>query len=132
MQNLATAFEAANPNVTVSLVSQPGDNYFALLKAAAISKTGPDLAVQWTGLFTLQNKSYLQNLKGLIPDARPGARIDPDALVDEQLRRQRPVRDRSRISSTWASTTREEAFSKAGGVDVPATWNDLFAACTRS
>src|SRR5438128_7509824 len=79
LTNLVTAFEAANPNIKVDVVSQPADNYFALLKAAAISKTGPDLAVMWTGLFTLQYKSFLQNLKGKIPDADL-ARIDPAAL----------------------------------------------------
>jgi len=58
------------------LVSQPGDNYFALLQAAAVSKNGPDLALMWTGLFALKYKSYLTNLKGLVSDdalAREGS-----------------------------------------------------------
>ena len=45
LQNLAKAFEKIHKNVTVNVVSQPADNYFALLQAAAVSKTGPDLAV---------------------------------------------------------------------------------------
>ena len=32
---LAKAYMAANPNVTIQLVAQPADNYFALLKTAA-------------------------------------------------------------------------------------------------
>ena len=40
---LTDAYTAAHPNVTFNLVSQPGDNYFSLLQAAAVSKTGPDL-----------------------------------------------------------------------------------------
>ena len=67
LKNLATAFHKLHPNITVKVVSQNGDNYFALLQAEAISKNGPDLAVMWTGLFTLQYKSFLQNLKGEIP-----------------------------------------------------------------
>src|SRR5262249_20695848 len=68
-KNLVTAYEKLHPNVTIKIVSQPADNSFALLKAAAISHTGPDIAVQWTGLFTLQDTSYLEPLNGLIPQA---------------------------------------------------------------
>ena len=57
---LIEAFEAKNPGVTIKVVSQPADNYFDLLQAAAISKTGPDLATQWTGLFDLKYKDYLR------------------------------------------------------------------------
>ena len=34
-KNLVTAYEKLHPNVTIKIVSQPADNYFALLKAAA-------------------------------------------------------------------------------------------------
>src|ERR1700733_641608 len=68
-KNLVAAYEKKNPNVTIKVVSEPADNYFSLLQASAISKTGPDIAVMWTGLFTLQDKSYLTSLKGLIPSA---------------------------------------------------------------
>jgi ABC-type glycerol-3-phosphate transport system substrate-binding protein len=79
LKNMAAAFHKLHPNVTVNVVSQPADNYFALLQAAAVSKTGPDLAVMWTGLFTLQYKEFLTNLQGKVP-ASALARIDPDAL----------------------------------------------------
>ena len=58
-KNLVTAFEKANPGITIKMVSQPADNYFALLQAASISHTGPDLAVQWTGLFDLKYEKFL-------------------------------------------------------------------------
>src|SRR5580693_6061955 len=67
LQNLAKAFHKLHPNIKVDVVSQPATNYFAQLQAAAISKTGPDLAVMWTGLFTLQYKDFLLNLKGKVP-----------------------------------------------------------------
>ena len=79
LQNLAKAFHKLHPNITVDVVSQPASNYFALLQAKAISRNGPDLAVMWTGLFTLQYKGFLQNLKGLVP-ASALANVDPDAL----------------------------------------------------
>ena len=50
---LTDAYTVLHPNVTFNLVSQPADYYFALLQAAAFSKSGPDLALMWTGLFVL-------------------------------------------------------------------------------
>jgi raffinose/stachyose/melibiose transport system substrate-binding protein len=132
LQNLVDAFQTANPNITVNVVSQPGDNYFALLKAAAISKTGPDLAVQWTGLFTLENKSYLQNLKGLIPDADL-ARIDPDALkwTSDNFDASNGPYVIPLENQFYIGFYNKEAFSKAGVSTFPATWSELFAACTK-
>src|SRR5450759_5748881 len=69
LQNLAKAFEKLHPNITVNVVSQDASNYFAQLQAAAISRNGPDLAVMWTGIFTLPYSSYLVNLKGKVPAA---------------------------------------------------------------
>src|SRR5437773_299382 len=122
LQNLVDAFHTANPNVTVNVVSQPGDNYFALLKAAAISKTGPDLAVQWTGLFTLENKSYLQNLKGLIPEADL-ARIDPDALkwTSDNFDASNGPYVIPLENQFYIGFYNKEAFSKAGVSTFPTT-----------
>ena len=64
---LIKGFEAKNPGITVKSISQPADQYFDLLQAAAISKTGPDLATQWTGLFDLKYADYLQPLNDLVP-----------------------------------------------------------------
>jgi raffinose/stachyose/melibiose transport system substrate-binding protein len=64
---LVKAYMAANPNVTINVVSQPADNYFALLKAAAVAQSGPDLMTMWTGLFALQNQTYLEPLDSYIP-----------------------------------------------------------------
>ena len=38
-----------------------------LLKAAAISSSGPDIMTMWTGLFALQNQGYLEPLNSYIP-----------------------------------------------------------------
>src|SRR6202795_3311310 len=68
-KSLVAAFEKANPNIKIKMVSQPADNYFALLQAASISHTGPDLAVQWTGLFDLKYQKFLLNLKPYLSSA---------------------------------------------------------------
>ena len=125
---LTTAYTKANPSVTFELVDQPGDNYFALLQSAAISKKGPDLALMWTGLFALQYKSYLQNLKGKVSDAalaREGSLSWSSPNFDEKNGPYVMPLDRQ----FYIGFYNKEAFKKAGVATVPATWNELYAAC---
>jgi len=127
---LIKAFEAKNPGVTVKAVSQPADQYFDLLQAAAISKTGPDLATQWTGLFDLKYKDYLQPLNDLVPmdelkkmkgidfaslnfNADDGVLVVP---LDLQF---------------YNGFYNKELFDKAGIATFPTTWDELFAACDK-
>jgi raffinose/stachyose/melibiose transport system substrate-binding protein len=127
---LIKAFEAKNPGVTVKAVSQPADQYFDLLQAAAISKTGPDIATQWTGLFDLKYKDYLQPLNKLVPmdelkkmkgidfaslnfNADDGVLVVP---LDLQF---------------YNGFYNKELFDKAGISSFPTTWDELFSACDK-
>jgi raffinose/stachyose/melibiose transport system substrate-binding protein len=132
LKNLAKAFEKLHKNVTVNVVSQPADNYFALLQAAAVSKTGPDLAVMWTGLFTLQYKEFLTNLKGKIP-AADLARIDPDALkwTSDHFDAANGPYVIPLENQFYIGFYNKAAFSKAGVTSVPTDWTQLFAACQK-
>jgi raffinose/stachyose/melibiose transport system substrate-binding protein len=132
LKNLAKAFEQLHKNVTVNVVSQPADNYFALLQAAAVSKTGPDLAVMWTGLFTLQYKEFLTNLKGKIP-AADLARIDPDALkwTSNEFNPANGPYVIPLENQFYIGFYNKAAFSKAGVTSVPTDWSQLFAACQK-
>ena len=132
LQNLAKAFHKAHPNITVNVVSQPATNYFAQLQAAAISKTGPDLAVMWTGLFTLQYKSFLANLKGKVP-AADLARIDPDALkwTSNGFDAANGPYVIPLENQFYIGFYNKQAFQKAGVASVPTDWSQLFAACKK-
>ncbi len=132
LQNLAKAFHKLHPNVTVNVVSQPATNYFAQLQAAAISKTGPDLAVMWTGLFTLQYKSFLANLKGKVP-AADLARIDPDALkwTSSGFDAANGPYVIPLENQFYIGFYNKSAFQKAGVSAVPTDWTQLFAACKK-
>jgi raffinose/stachyose/melibiose transport system substrate-binding protein len=132
LKNLATAFEKAHKNVTVNVVSQPADNYFALLQAAAVSKTGPDLAVMWTGLFTLQYKDFLANLQGKIPSADL-ARIDPNALkwTSDHFDAANGPYVIPLENQFYIGFYNKAAFAKAGVSSVPTDWSQLFAACQK-
>jgi ABC-type glycerol-3-phosphate transport system substrate-binding protein len=127
---LVKAFEAKNPGVTIDVVSQPADNYFDLLQTAAIAKNGPDIATQWTGLFDLKYKDYLQPLNSLIPldelkklkgieYASLNFNPDDGVLVvplDLQF---------------YNGFYNKELFAKAGISAFPTTWDELFAACDK-
>jgi len=124
--NLVNAYEALHPNVTISVVSQPANNYFDLLTAAAISKTGPCLATQWTGLFTLQNASYLEPLNSYIPlDTLKqfkgiewgSANFDPTAGVYTV-----PLE-----MQTYNGFYNKALFKQAGITTLPTDWTDLMA-----
>jgi len=132
LQNLAKAFEKLHPNIKVDVVSQDASNYFAQLQAAAISKNGPDLAVMWTGLFTLQYKDFLVNLKGKIP-AADLARVDPNALKWTSTGFD-PANGPYVIpleNQFYIGFYNKTAFRKAGVTAVPADWSQLYAACTK-
>ena len=132
LQNLAAAFEKLHPNVKINVVSQPADNYFALLQAAAVSKTGPDLAVMWTGLFTLQYKSFLVNLKGQVPDASL-ARINPDALkwVSDGFDPANGPYVMPLEEQFYIGFYNKAIFKKAGVTSFPTDWSQLLAACKK-
>ena len=132
LKNLAAAFHKLHPNITVNVVSQPADNYFALLQAAAVSKTGPDLAVMWTGLFTLQYKDFLTNLQGKVP-ASALARIDPDALkwTSNDFNASNGPYVIPLENQFYIGFYNKAAFAKAGVSAVPTDWNQLFAACKK-
>jgi len=127
---LVKAFEAKNPGVTVKIVSQPADNYFDLLQTAAISKTGPDIATQWTGLFDLKYKDYLEPLNQYIPldELKKMKGIEYSSLnfnpddgvlvvpLDLQF---------------YNGFYNKDLFTKAGIASFPTTWDELFTACDK-
>jgi ABC-type glycerol-3-phosphate transport system substrate-binding protein len=132
LQNLAKAFHKLHPNINVDVVSQPADNYFAQLQAAAVSKDGPDLAVMWTGLFTLQYKSFLVNLKGKVP-AADLARVDPNALkwTSDGFNAANGPYVIPLENQFYIGFYNKTAFTKAGIAAVPQDWSQLFTDCKK-
>jgi raffinose/stachyose/melibiose transport system substrate-binding protein len=126
-QNLVDAYQKLHPNVTIKVVSQPADNYFSLLQASAVSKTGPDIAVMWTGLFTLQYKSFLTGLKGLVSDdalsKAQGLRWTTDNFDPNGNPYVMPLE-----TQFYIGFYNKADFAKAGVTSVPTTWDELYAA----
>jgi raffinose/stachyose/melibiose transport system substrate-binding protein len=128
--NLAKEFQKLHPNITVNVVSQPASNYFALLQSKAISRNGPDLAVMWTGLFTLQYKGFLQNLKGLVP-ASALAQVDPNALkwTSDSFNAANGPYVIPLENQFYIGFYNKADFTRAGVTSVPTDWSQLYAAC---
>ncbi len=127
---LVKAYMAKNPNVTIQVVSQPADNYFALLKAAAVAQTGPDLMTMWTGLFALQNQTYLEPLDQYIPAdtlksfngidwCSKGLSLSQGAICV-------PL-DMQHYNGFY----NKDLFAKAGITSFPTNWTEFMAACAK-
>ncbi len=129
-KNLTDAYTALHPNVTFKIVSQPGDNYFALLQAAAVSKTGPDLAVMWTGLFTLKYKNFLVNLKDKIP-ADTLSKVEGLQWMSDGFDAANGPYVMPLERQFYMGYYSKSALAKAGVAAVPTTWSELSAACTK-
>jgi raffinose/stachyose/melibiose transport system substrate-binding protein len=128
-KNLISAYKKLHPEVTIKMVSQPADNYFALLQASVISHTAPDLAVMWTGLYIppyadiladvrpFISKSILDNIEGLQWGAEDfdSSKAILAMPVDAQF---------------YMGFYNKKDFAKAGITQVPQNWDQLFAACS--
>ncbi len=129
-QDLTAAYTKLHPNVTFKIVSQPGANYFSLLQASAISKTGPDLAVMWTGLFTLKYKNLLVNLKGKVP-AADLAKVGGLEWMSDGFNAKNGPYVMPLEKQFYMGFYSKKAFAAAGITKVPTTWNELYASCDK-
>lgn len=127
---LIAAFEKLHPNITIKNVQQPRANYFALLSTAAISKSGPDMVNMWTGLFTMQYRSYLQNLKGLVPASDlanvTGTEWSSVGFNDPTSPYVLPLQ-----VQFYIGFYNKQIFGKAGITAPPTTWSELTSDCQK-
>jgi ABC-type glycerol-3-phosphate transport system substrate-binding protein len=129
-QALTDAYTKLHPNVKFNVVAQPGDNYFSLLQAAAVSQTGPDLAVMWTGLFDLKYKDWLVNLKDLIP-ADTLAKVQGLDWMSPDFNKDNGPLVMPLERQFYIGFYNKKILADAGVTAVPTTWDELFAACDK-
>lgn len=130
LHHLIAAFEKLHPTIQIKAISQPGSNYFALLQASQISHTGPDISVQWTGLYDLKYEKYLVNLKPYL-SASEVARITgaPYMAPDFDLSKGLLVMPES--NDFYIGFFNKAVFRKAGIAAPPADWSELRADCSK-
>lgn len=129
LKNLAKAFTVENPSIKVNVVSEPASNYFSLLQAAAISHNGPDMAVMWTGLYSLQYSSFLSNLTGQVP-AADLAKMEGLSWMSPGLNAAKGPLVMPLESQFYIGFYNKKLFAQAGIKSVPKDWTQLFQACT--
>ncbi len=83
----------------------------------------------WTGLFTLQYKNFLVNLKGKVP-AADLARVDPNALkwTSSGFNAANGPYVIPLENQFYIGFYNKTAFKKAGVSAVPTDWSQLFTA----
>lgn len=127
---VVAAFEKADPGVTVKVVSQPADNYFALLTAASISHTAPDIAVMWTGVWDLKYAHLLANLRPLLPaetvKQMKGLRWASADFDTSKALYVLPLEDQFYIGFY-----NKDLIKKAGLDGPPRSWSELATACQK-
>src|SRR5882672_717914 len=128
--NLAKAFEKAHPNISVKVVSQPAANYFALLQASAISKTGPDLGVMWTGLFAIKYQKFLLNLGPYFSAAEQG-KINSLKYMSINFDPAKGFLVMPLENQFYMGFYNKDLFKKAGVTSVPRSWSQLYSACDK-
>jgi raffinose/stachyose/melibiose transport system substrate-binding protein len=128
-KNLAAAYHKLHPNITVKLVNQPANNYFSLVQAAAISHTGPDLAVMWTGLYLPPYADILANLRPYLKQSTltriEGLQWGADDFDSSKAILAMPV-----DAQFYMGFYNKKDFTKAGIKAPPQDWSQMFADCT--
>jgi ABC-type glycerol-3-phosphate transport system substrate-binding protein len=127
---LVAAFEAKNPDIKVNVVSQPADNYFALLTAASISHKAPDLAVMWTGLFDQKYAHLLADVKPLLA-ASDLAQMKGLKWASEDFDTSKALYLVPFEDQFYIGFYNKALFKKAGVDAVPTDWSELADACTK-
>ena len=127
---LVDAFEAANPDIKIELISQPPDGYFtALLTASAIGQ-GPDIAAMWAGLYMLDFEQYMVDLKQFIP-----AEIVAGTTGANYFSKGGDINNALYVAPMtvqwYTGWYNKKLFADAGITDVPTTWDELNAAAEK-
>jgi len=129
-EKLVAAFEAKYPQIKINIVSQPADNYFDLLQAAAISKTGPDLATMWTGLFDLKYQEWLEPLNSMVSldELKKLKGIEYSSL---NFNPDDGVLVVPLEVQFYNGFYNKQLLQDAGVTSLPTTWDELFSACDK-
>jgi ABC-type glycerol-3-phosphate transport system substrate-binding protein len=122
-------FEAANPGVTIKVVEQPTDNYFALLHTSMISHSAPDIADLFAGTYLTPLFPYLTNLNNYLPAS----------LISSARGAKFYAKGNNTANGTYGAPAADQfynafynksLFAKAGIQDAPSTWSQFFSDCT--
>ncbi|MBU4336700.1 MAG: extracellular solute-binding protein, partial [Actinobacteria bacterium] len=126
---LVAGFEAKYPDVTVDLVGQPADNYYALLQAAVVSGRGPDVFSMFPGGYQKQFQEYSLDLSDQIPQedlvATNAQYYSADGSTESE------VYGVPSTAGMYMMLYNKQVLADAGVSSVPTTWDELDATCAK-
>jgi len=129
-KNLIAAYEKLHPNITINMVNKPANNYFSLLQASAVSHTGPDLAVMWTGLYLPPYADIMANLRPYIKQPT-WASIEGLQWGAKDFSASGPILAMPVDAQFYMGFYNKKDFAKAGISAVPTDWSQMFADCAK-
>jgi raffinose/stachyose/melibiose transport system substrate-binding protein len=129
-KNLIAAYEKLHPNITIKMVNEPANNYFSLLQASAVSHTGPDLAVMWTGLYLPPYADILANVRPYIK-ASTFSHIEGLQWGAQDFNSSKPILAMPVDAQFYMGFYNKKDFVKAGIAAPPADWSQLFVDCAK-
>jgi len=128
-KSIDAGFKAKYPDVNLKVITQPGDNYYALLQAAVTSGRGPDVFAMFPGGYQQQFAPYSLDLSKYIPktefQAVNGQFFAKGSNLDN------PVYGAPLVSNMYLAMYNQDILTKAGVDKFPTDWAGLDAACQK-
>lgn len=126
---LIDGFEKKNAGATVKVIEEPGDQYFALLRAALTSGKGPDIFQMFPGGYQHQFSDYSLDLSKYIKrsefEAVQGQYFADKSNLDN------PVYGVPLVSNMYYTLYNQDVLDKAGVAKFPTDWAEVDAACKK-
>jgi ABC-type glycerol-3-phosphate transport system substrate-binding protein len=121
------SYEAANPNVTITVVPQATDTFTATFATAAAAKSGPDIGAQWaTGpVLTQVWNGAITAISDLVPADETKHWLNTSENTYNGKIWAMPV---YLIGIPWVAN--KDLLAQAGIAASPTTWPELIADCT--
>lgn len=129
LQPLVNGFEKKYPQVKINLVAQPSTTYYAQLKAAIVSRTGPDIFGMFPGGYESQFAPYSLDLANQVPkktlDAIGASYYSANGTTTSKVYGV-PV-----TKGMYLMLYDKKLLNSVGVTSVPTTWDQMFAACAK-
>lgn len=126
---LIEGFEKENAGTKVNVIEEPGDQYFALLRAALTSGQGPDIFQMFPGGYQHQFSDYSLDLSDYIE--RSEFEAVQGQFFAEKSNLDNPVYGVPLVSNMYYTLFNQDILDKAGVTKFPTDWAEVDDACKK-
>lgn len=126
---LIEGFEKENAGTKVNVIEEPGDQYFALLRAALTSGQGPDIFQMFPGGYQHQFSDYSLDLSDYIE--RSEFEAVQGQFFAEKSNLDNPVYGVPLVSNMYYTLYNQDILDKAGVTKFPTDWAEVDDACKK-